>query len=420
MLRTAIVIGAGAAGLAAARRLRLVGVAVTLVEARPRIGGRVHTDYSFAPMPIELGAELIHGEGTVTLPLAHEAGIAVAPVDRYGGLRWSEGGPAVPLDTLPPKLAATIRSLYDTLHALGEGNFADDRSLADVLRRCGADERTMAIADVLLAQTCCASITTLSCADLAREQRVDRAGTREFRLVGGYAPLLAWMAAGTTLLLDAPVRRVRHSPAGVQVLAKGQLLVADACVVALPVSILSRGAIEFDPPLSAAKREAAAAFRTEPATKLFFRFDAPLWDAGLAYMAHTGLFSRWWTPAHHAPETPLLCCYVTAERARAVDAMDDTSLRREALGELATLLGEPGVRERCLAIKRAAWAADPLACGGYAHLPPGAADARLVLAAAEHPRLTFAGEATAHHTNPQTVHGAIESGERAAGELLSE
>ena len=69
-----------------------------------------------------------------------------------------------------------------------------------------------------------------------------------------------------------------------------------------------------------------------------------------------------------------------------------------------------------MAWRRAAWAADSLALGGYAHLPPGAADARPALAAPEGERLFFAGEASAHETNPQTVHGAIESGRRAAAE----
>jgi monoamine oxidase len=114
----------------------------------------------------------------------------------------------------------------------------------------------------------------------------------------------------------------------------------------------------------------------------------------------------------------LLCCYVTAERARAVDAMGDDEVRRLALGELAGLLGEPAVRTRCTAMLRSAWGPDPLARGGYAHIPPGAADARPALAAPEGERLFFAGEATAYDTNPQTVHGAIESGHRAAGEAL--
>jgi monoamine oxidase len=414
-----IVIGAGAAGLAAARRLHEAGAAVTVLEARQRVGGRIHTDHSFGPTPIERGAELIHGEGAVTHELARAAGLAVAQVDRYGGLRWSSGGPARPLAGLPAPLRDLILGLYAAHHGLAELDLRADRSLADELRARGLGPEELAVADVLLAQTCCASIERLSCADLARELRVDHAGLQEFRLVGGYGPLVAWLARELPIVLGAPARAVRHGSGGVTVEAGGRVYTAERCVVALPVSVLAAGAIRFDPPLGAVKREAIAAFRTEPATKLFFRFDRVRWDAGLAYMAHGGLFARWWTPAHHVPDAPLLCCYVTAERARAVDALADEELPAPALAELAALLGDPGVGAGCVAWRRASWAADPLALGGYAHVPPGAADARPALAAPEGERLFFAGEASAHDTNPQTVHGAIESGRRAAAEALS-
>lgn len=414
-----IVVGAGAAGLGAALKLGRAGVRVTVLEARGRLGGRVHTDYSFAGAPIELGAELIHGEGAVTNELAREAGLATVAADRYGGLRWASGGAAVPVGSLPAELRDTVAALRAAYATLPDADLDPDLSLGDELRRRGFGPAALAIADVLLAQTCCASVDDLSAADLARELRVDRAGLQEFRLVGGYAPLLEWMARGVEIVLGAPVATIHHGGDGVTAItAAGRAYTADACIVTLPAPLLAAGTIEFDPPLGVEKRDAAAALPTEPATKLFFRFDGQLWDRELVYMCHEGLFARWWTPAHHAPAVPLLCCFVTAERARIVDALDDDELRRRALDELAGLLGEPAVRERCMAIRRSAWGPDPLARGGYAHVPPGAAAARLALAAPEGERLFFAGEATAHHTNPQTVHGAIESGFRAAEEFL--
>lgn len=412
-----IVIGAGAAGLAAAMALREAGRDALVLEARGRLGGRIWTDHSFGPGPIELGAELIHGEGAATHGLARAAGVAVTQVDRYGGLRWSDGGPARPVDALEPGLRATIRGLQAAYRGLAEAEPAPDRSLADELRARGFGPRAVAVADVLLAQTCCASAETLSCADLARELRADRAGPLEYRPVGGYGPLVAWMARGLRVVTGAPVSAVTRRGRGVAVTAGGRTYEGARCIVTAPPGLL--GAIRFDPAPGAAKAEAAAAFRAEPATKLFFRFDRPYWDEGLAYAAHTGLFSRWWTPLLHMPGAPVICCYVTAGRARAVDAMGDRELLRRALGELAAITGSPGARDGCLGLRRSAWAADPLARGGYAHLPPGAADARPALAAPEGEALFFAGEATAYDSNPQTVHGAIDSGRRAAAECLA-
>ncbi|MCA9905800.1 MAG: FAD-dependent oxidoreductase, partial [Anaerolineae bacterium] len=91
-----IVVGAGAAGLAAARLLQDAGLEVCVLEARDRIGGRIWTANDFADFPVELGAEFIHGERTVTNALISEAGLQTIEVDRKGGLFWSDGGKAVP------------------------------------------------------------------------------------------------------------------------------------------------------------------------------------------------------------------------------------------------------------------------------------------------------------------------------------
>ena len=98
--------------------------------------------------------------------------------------------------------------------------------------------------------------------------------------------------------------------------------------------------------------------------------------------------------------------------------MREADALQAGLEELAQLLGVPDLASHLRAAKRHAWAADPWALGGYAHVPPGAANARVELARPEENVLFFAGEATAYETNPQTVHGAIESGWRAAQECM--
>lgn len=412
-----IVIGAGVAGLAAARRLRDAGVEVLVLEARDRIGGRVWTDHTFAAFPIEHGAELIHGEHTVTLDLLGAAGLTRAPVNRLDTLRWAAGGPARPIDVLPDNLRAVITELFAAYEALPAGMSAAgtaDQSLAAYLRARGFGAEAVAIADVLLAQTCCASIETLSCADLAREMQADRAGRAEFRIREGYGALLKWYAFGLNIVLSTPVRVVRWGKPGVEIITDTQTYMAERCIITVPVALLQAATIRFDPPLSPAKLGAVAAFRVEPATKLFLRFDTPLWDAELAYMAHDGLLARWWTPGHHVHGAAVLCAYVTADRARRIDLLHEAALTRLALHELSILLDQPNLHRYLVGVRRIAWASDHWSRGGYAHIPPGAADARPVLAAPEQGLLFFAGEATAHDTNPQTVHGAIESGWRAA------
>jgi monoamine oxidase len=164
-----IIIGAGAAGLAAARRLHDGGADVRVIEARERIGGRIWTVDALAPFPIELGAELIHGEATITRQLLAEAGLHDIPVDRHGRMRWAEGGAARPLAEMPADLremVAAIQTAYRELPETSWGDGAPDISLADYLRERGFEGRALEIADIILAQTCCAPLGRLSCADL--------------------------------------------------------------------------------------------------------------------------------------------------------------------------------------------------------------------------------------------------------------
>jgi monoamine oxidase len=417
-----IIIGAGAAGLMAARRLHDAGVAVRVIEARDRIGGRIWTAEGLAPFPIELGAELIHGESTLTRRLLAAAGLHDLPVDRYGRLRWSDGGPARPLAELPVDLHDTIDAIKAAYRELPDRPWGDgvpDMSLADYLRERGFAGAALEIADVLLAQTCCAPLSSLSCADLAREMRADHAGPLEFRVAEGYGALLSWLARDLPITLGAPAHTLSWGSQGVAVETEARVFTAARCVVTLPVGVLQTGALRFDPPLSPAKQKAIAAMRSEAATKLFYRFDAPLWDSELTFMAHLGVASRWWTPGYGRAGAAVAASYITAGRAEQIDAMGEAEAVRLGLDELGGLLGLGDIAGRCVMARRISWAPDPYALGGYAHVPPGAAHARVDLAAPEGDMLFFAGEATAYDTNPQTVHGAFESGLRAAEEILS-
>lgn len=412
-----LVVGAGAAGLACARRLVEAGRTVQVLEARNRTGGRIHTDTGLTGYPLELGAEFIHGENAATHSLVRQAGLSVTPVDRLrAGLRW--GTPALHLEALATETRDTILKLKAAYSRLGtRPENAPDQSLADYLTAQGFDAGALGMADVLLAQTCCARLDSLSCADLAREMRADHAGPLEYRITEGYGALLNWMGNGLPITLGAAVQRVTWGTTGVTAETSAGRFEAKHAVITLPVAVLAAGAVEFDPPLPASKRDALRAFCTEPATKLLYVFSERRWDPELTFMAHEGVASRWWTPNYRRSGPPVLAAYLTAEHARLVDALDEADALALGLRQAGELLGDPVLSEHVTLAKRVSWASDPLARGGYAHVTPGGADARPALAAPVEEVLFFAGEATAWDSNPQTVHGAIESGWRAVDEV---
>ncbi len=416
-----LIIGAGAAGLAAARQLHDSGQQILVVEARDRIGGRIWTDSHATSFPIELGAEFIHGETAATMALIQAAGLTTLPVTRLDEhLRWALPGQTARLrPELPHEFQILLDRLFADYAALALSPQEPDRSLASYLMQRGWEAEAIRIADVLLAQTCCAHIDELSCADLIREQQVDHAGKLEFRIEEGYAALLNHYSAGLPIHLNTAVKAVRWSDQEVTVVtADEQEFQAKRCILTLPVSLLAANAIHFDPPLRAEKQRAIAAFRTEAATKLIYHFNQPLWDEELTYMCHAGTVARWWTPGYGRGSTALLSAYVTADRGRIIDSMSEADALALGLYELSGLLGFPldQLQQELLTSRRIAWAHDPYARGGYAHVPPGQANARVILAQPEGRTLFFAGEATAHDSNPQTVHGAFESGWRAARE----
>lgn len=417
-----IIVGAGAAGLATGRTLHDAGRSILMLEARDRIGGRIHTNYDFAAIPIEFGAEFIHGNHAVTVDLVKSAGLQPLPVVRMGNLHWSDGvNPALPLVQLPDPLRQTLTGLLQDYEQLPNVNLPQDVSLADYLRGRGWTGEALAAADVLLAQTCCANIETLSCYDLIREMMVDTAGHGESRIREGYGRLLDWYRADYSIHFNALVQEIQWGDGDVRVISNGQVYRAKTCIITIPVSLLQNGLIRFTPALPPEKIWAIHAFRMEAATKLIYRFRERLWDEHLTFMAHAGLTARWWTPSYGRDEDAIIACYVTAERAQKMDVMDEAAALDRGLQELSTLIGIPSnkLQQAVLASKRVAWAADPLALGGYAHVPPGMSACRPLLARPEGNWLFFAGEATAYNTNPQTVHGAIESGWRAARECLT-
>ncbi|MCA9837065.1 MAG: FAD-dependent oxidoreductase [Trueperaceae bacterium] len=413
-----VIVGAGAAGLAAARQLTKHGKRCLVLEARDRIGGRIHSDYSLADFPIELGAEFIHGEGASTHALLAEAGLATIPVDRYGKLRW--GSAHSLLETLPTELSATLEGLKNSYQQLGTTALSEDLSLATYLEAKGWTKADLEIADVLLAQTCCASIYGLSAADLQREMKNDTAGGLEFRIREGYGALLRHLGKNLTIQLNKAVVEIQQMEQGIKLRCQDSSYEAKTCIVTLPLSLLQREIISFRPELSQTKRKAIRALKMEAGTKLIYGFQQSFWDDDLTYLLHTGVLARWWTPEYGRGKSRVISAFVTADRATKIDKMSELAALELGLYELSKLLdlSIKQLRDNLSFAKRICWMNDPWSRGAYAHVPVGVAEARVDLAKPEG-RIFFAGEACAYFSNPQTVHGAFDSGILASEQCLN-
>lgn len=419
-----IVIGAGAAGIAAAKTLKNAGKNVLVLEARDRIGGRTWTDEAFADFPVELGAEFIHGGSVITHEFVKEAGLSEIPLDRFGKLRWSDSDKAKSVTELPEHLQNIIATLWQDYADLVKIDFTKDISLAEYLKARGHSSEALQIADVLLAQTCVASLYTLSCQDLQRDMENGDTHDAESRIREGYKALFKHLSQGLDIRLSSPIHRIEQTKSDVIITSNKENFQASTCLITVPITILQSGIIQFSPSLSFEKQRAIHALKMEAGTKLLYNFTEPFWDEGLTYMLHDDTAARWWTPGHGRPHdkqhsSSVIACYTTSSRARVLDALSEAAALKIGLNQLSKLLGVSFERleQHLVKSKRVAWAHDPYALGAYAHVPSGAAEARVDLAKCEG-KLFFAGEATAYHSTPQTVHGALDSGIRAAREVI--
>lgn len=409
-----IVLGAGIAGLAAARALSEAGKRVILLEAKPHVGGRMLTHYEpDLAQPIELGAEFVHGRPPELLALLAEAGLEIYEAEGEQ-LCFIDGA----LQSCPDDRGAW--QLLDGMEAFA--NEHGDMSFDDYLARSAASDEDQARIRSYVEGFNAADAREIGILGLAQQERAEDEieGDRLARVARGYTALAEYvrdraLASGVTLRLNTPVERIEWQPGHCTVLSSdGGRWSAPKCICALPLGVLQSGAVAFQPaPLAA--MEAIASLRAGPVQRLVLQFVERFWadeHDRMHFLFARGLHPpTYWTTAPRP--SPLLTCW--AGGPRALQAPDLADFERAALHSLSRIFGCP-LEAQAYGHD---WGADPYARGAYSYVPAGAATAAATLAVPVEQTLFFAGEHTDITGHPGTVHGALRSGLRAAGQALA-
>jgi len=431
-----LIIGAGAAGLAAARDLSRAGWTVTVLEARDRIGGRIFTlSETDSPAPIELGAEFIHGRSPALWEIARAAHLKIHEVSEH---HWYfDNG----------KLSRS-RDFWRNVQGLMNKMKSSDadrsfRQFLDSVPDSPDSQRAKDMATRHIEGFHAANIDHIGIRGLvkANEAADSIEGNRSFRFQNGYDSLVQALRAeaesyGASFHLNLTVTAIHWQGMQVEVRTSGaDVYEASAALITLPLGILQSrqedGGIQFVPELPAAKQSAIEQLAVGNVIRINLMFRERFWESAKVWDEHgtavsfrnAGFFHcpdaaipTWWTQL--PLRAPLLVGWIggpAADRLRSKGALVD-----QAINSLSLILNAPSaeIHRQLEASYVHDWHDDPFSRGAYSYVPVDGLEAQQVLSQPLDNKLFFAGEATcAGHVG--TVHGAIQSGQRAAQEVLN-
>src|ERR1700724_4363884 len=415
-----VVIGAGAAGLMAARELARARKRVSILEARDRCGGGIHplpaSEFGY---PAEGGAECVHGEAPVTHGLLREAGLSLLPIQ---GTQWTaEEGKFSREESRDSHEAELHKALRDV---------KDDRTVAEFLRRHFAGtkydrlrhsiERMVEGYDAADPER--ASILAL------RDEWMDGGRNTQARIIGGYVVLVEFLTAecrnhGVAIHLGSAVSAIEATNGRVVVrCTSGDALDCDIVVLTVPLPLLREIVL---PPAEREKAAAAARIGFGNVIKILLRFETRWWvekrkDLGdLTFLLSDARIPVWWT--QHPAELPVLTGWFGGPKTEAMANLGEHELIEAGLASLGDIFGlDPKQLMRNLVAAQAInWAHDPFARGAYSYATPETRKAQSALSSPEGRVIFFSGEALYRGRDMGTVEAALTNGLETARTIVA-
>lgn len=416
-----VIVGAGAAGLIAARELARAGTKVTLLEARDRCGGRIETlpaaEFGYAA---EAGPEFVHGEADHTRAIMREAGLSLVPM---GGTNWRADNGVLSRDE---RATPHGREFRQALIAL-----TDDLPVAEFLAQQFGDPQ---FAD--LRRSITRMVEGYDAADpnrastfALREEWMARGVSQQGRIAEGYGAVIEFLAAecrrhGVAIHFGADVAAIDADQRGVTVRCRdGRAFAADGAVLTVPLPLLRDIALPED------ARKIAAAAQTDigfgNVVKILFRFSRNWWAAqagqdlaDLSFFFSDAWVPTWWT--QHPTQHPVLTGWLAGPRAAAAAALSSDEVIERALGALAQnfAVSTDWLKGMLVASRAINWGADPFARGAYSYATPQTQDLLSRLDRAN-TKVWFSGEAFYAGPEMGTVEAAFASGWHTAQTILS-
>lgn len=414
MGKSVIIIGGGIAGLAAANHLLRNDCTVTVLEAKNRFGGRIHTVCDGA-LPIELGAEFIHGKSEPLLKAIRDAKLSTHDVS--GRSRLFENGKLRSIN-LWDKIGKIMERIDPRGADCSFKEFVEKQKLTSQMRRFGS----AFVEGFDAAHTDRISAHALLKAQHSAERMQ---GATQARVNEGYSALVQFFenqirSRGGTLVKEALARKIRWKCGTVETAVHraggDEMFPAEAALVTLPIGVWKTREVLFEPAL-VEKQEAADRMQFGNVAKITLVFRKQWWphtDFGFI-QAFNEPISTWWSD----PRGDVITGWSGGSKADTLLGKSPAQFEALALSILQKIFRVKSLRKQLLASFSYNWASDPHIRGAYSYIPVNGLNLPKTLAAPVAGTLFFAGEATVKDAQMGTVFGALESGLRAAREILN-
>lgn len=403
-----IVIGAGAAGLSAAKALQTAGVEVLVLEAAAHIGGRCVTDTTTFATPFDRGGSWLHSAPINPLArIAEQQGVALHKGDWDRWSRLHVNG-----ELMGPEDLAAYQAygddLWDVINA--RGGLAPDVSILEAMPKGRWRDTAAGWVPMMVGGD--ADVAS------ARDSYTYAEADGDWLVEGGLGAFVARLHEGMPVVLDCPVLEIDRTGTGVMVrTAKGDVQAAHV-ILTVSTGVLAAERIRFTPPLPAEKRDAVASLPNGLLNKVAIEFDPSWQDATQGEVAdYHPSGEAFCSISFGFYHTSLAVAFTAGRFAAALETQGPGTLTDFCLEALRATYGADALKH----IKRTdetAWHTNPLTYGAYSYAKVGASAARGVLAAPLEDKIFFAGEATMRDSY-STVHGAYLSGKRAADAVIS-